>query len=239
MILKRAGKVYLGSKEVNKIYLGTSLVYSRITPSPPVVSESDMIGSASAETYEEGSTSWGNLTLSSGCTTSKDGIEFQSEETYISTQISNLSYPMSFEFKGRVDSTSYKAQAEHPGMLFGIGPTRDSWGDGITCYSSTDYGIIVDTTGAMSISTYKTPTYVHIVFTLDRSGNMTFYLNGIDNSWTLSKNTATKSTKTYVYNGEGTGRFVGAVNTMRWWDTQLSTTEITELFSADSSDYTL
>lgn len=239
MILKNASIVYYGSNEVKKIYLGNSLVYAVITPSPPAVSEEDILGSASAESYEEGSTSWGNLTLSAGCETSKDGIEIQSEETYVSAEISGLSYPMSFEWKGRVDSSCYKTQANHPGMLFGFGATKNGWGNGVTCYSTTDYGIIIDTTGAMSITTNKTPTYAHIVVIINSSGNLTMYLNGINNTWACSSNTATKSNKYYVFNGEGTGRFVGAINTMRWWDVELSTTEIEELFASDSSDYTL
>lgn len=239
MVLKNAKSVYWGANAVKKIYLGEDLVYSYITSAPPVVSEENMIGSNSADSYEEGSTSWGSLTLSAGCSVSQDGIEIQSEETYLSTSISGLSYPMTFEFKGRVDSGCYRAQANGPGMLFGLGPTQNNWGDGITCYATTDYGIIIDTISAMTIVTNKTPTYVHIVLVLDSSGNLTMYLNGIDNSWTASYNNATRSNKTYIYNGQGIGRFIGAINTMRWWDVGLTTSEITELFSLDSSDYTL
>lgn len=198
-----------------------------------------MVGSSSAEDYTRGSTEWGNLTLSSGCTVSKDGIEMQNEETYVSASISNLSYPMSFEFKGRIDSACYKAQADHPGMIFGMSPSRDSWGDGITCYSSSDYGIIFDTTGAMTITTNATPTYVHIILTINSSGTLTVYINGIGNTWTASSNSAITSSKNYIFNGEGTGRFIGAINTMRWWDVELSTDEITQLFLSDSSEYTM
>ena len=239
MVLKEAKSVFLGANTVKKIYLGDKLVYSYITSAPPIVAEDNMMGSNSAESYEEGSTSWGDLTLSSGCTVSQDGIEIQSEETYLSSNISGISYPMTFEFKGRVDSGCYRSQANGPGMLFGLGPTQNNWGDGITCYATTDYGIIVDTTSAMTIVTNKTPTYVHIVLIVDSSGNLTMYLNGINNYWTAGYNNATRSNKTYIYNGQGIGRFIGAINTMRWWDTALSTTEIEELFSKDSSEYTL
>lgn len=239
MILKDASKVYLGTNVIKRIYLGENLVYSYVTPAPPIVSEENMAGNNAAESYEEGSTSWGDFTLSSGCEVSKDGIEIQSDETYLSSSISGISYPMTFEFKGRVDSECYRAQANGPGMLFGLGPTQNNWGDGITCYSTTDYGIIIDTTGAMTIITHVTPTYVHIVLVVDSSGNLKMYLNGISNLWTASYNNATRSNKTYIYNGQGIGRFVGAINIMRWWDTALTTTEIEELFSLDSSDYTL
>lgn len=239
MILKDASKVYLGTNVIKRIYLGENLVYSYVTPAPPIVSEENMAGNNAAESYEEGSTSWGDFTLSSGCEVSKDGIEIQSDETYLSSSISGISYPMTFEFKGRVDSECYRAQANGPGMLFGLGPTQNNWGDGITCYSTTDYGIIIDTTGAMTIVTWETPTYVHIVLVVNSSGNLTMYLNGVENKWTASSNLATTSNKTYIYNGQGIGRFVGAINIMRWWDTALTTTEIEELFSLDSSDYTL
>lgn len=239
MILKNAKAVYFGENVVKKIYLGTHLVYSYITSPPPMVSEDNMIGFSSAESYEEGSTYWGDLTLSAGCSVSEDGVEIQSDETYVSAYVSGISYPMTFEFKGRVDRGCYRAQANGPGMLFGFGPTQDSWGDGVTCYATTDYGLIVDTTSAMSIVTNSMPTYTHIVITIDSSGALTMYINGIENSWTCSANRATTSNKTYFYNGQGVGRFIGAINTMRWWDTELTTDEITELFSNDDSDYTL
>lgn len=65
------------------------------------------------------------------------------------------------------------------------------------------------------------------------------YFNGIENTWSADSNPAITSNKTYIYNGQGIGRFIGAINTMRWWDTALTVTEIEELFSLDSSDYTL
>lgn len=146
---------------------------------------------------------------------------------------------MTFEFKGRLDDGCYRAQDNSPGMLFGLSPTQNEWGVGIACYATTDYGIIIDTTSAMTICTYKTPTYVHIVLVIDDSGDMTMYMNGIANSWSANGNSGTMAEKTYVYNGEGAGRFVGAINTMRWWDVALSTSEVEELFSKDSGDYTL
>lgn len=128
MILKNAKSCLLYTNPVKKIYLGTKLVYTYITSSPPIVSEENMLSSNSAETYEEGSQEWGEITLSSGCSVSEDGIEIQNEETYLSAEISGLSYPMSFEFKGRIDNECYKAQANSPGMLFGISPTQNNWG---------------------------------------------------------------------------------------------------------------
>lgn len=239
MILKNAKRCCFGISIAKKIYLGAKLVYTYIIASPPVVSEENMQSSNSAETYEEGSETWGDLTLSSGCEVSEDGIEIQDEETYVSSEIEGISYPMSFEFKGRIDEEGYKYQDSNPAMLFGLSPTQDTWGTGITCYSTIDYGIIIDTIGAMTICTYKTPTYVHIILVVDSNGNLSMYMNGINNVWTASANEAIMAEKTYVYNGQGLGRFVGAINTMRWWDAALSTDEITELFSLDDDNYTL
>lgn len=239
MVLKNAKQCFLGLNLVKKIYLGAKLVYTYITSSPPVVSEENMQSSNSAESYEEGSETWGDLTLSSGCEISEDGIEIQNEETYVSTEIAGISYPMSFEFKGRIDEEGYKAQAYNPAMLFGLSPTQDSWGTGITCYATTDYGIIIDTIGAMTICTYKMPTYVHIILVVDDYGNLTMYVNGINNIWTANANEAIMAEKTYVYNGQGLGRFIGAINTMRWWDIALSKDEVEELFSLDDDNYTL
>lgn len=239
MVLKNAKNVFLGLNIVKKMYLGAKLIYAYVLSSPPIVSKENMLSSNSAETYQEGSETWGELTLSSGCFVSEDGVEIQNKETYVSVELSGMSYPMSFEFKGRLDKECYNAQAYNPGMLFGLSPTENSWATGITCYSTTDYGIIVDTTGAMTICTYKTPTYVHIVITVNETGNLTMYMNGIDNKWTANANSAIMSEKKYIYNGQGEGRFVGAINTMRWWDVALSEEEIRELFSGDGDEYTL
>lgn len=239
MKLTVAKRILLGSTEIKKIYHGATLVYSWVTI-PPSVSNDTVSNVATADTYEEGNTTWGDITLSSGCTLSEDGVEMQNEETYISTTIDPISYPMTFEYKARIDEVCYKAQANNPGMLFGIGPTQNSWGDGITCYSTTDYGIILDTTGAMTITTGTKPTYCHIVLTVNSSGIMTIYINGINNSWsTSSTNYAIKSTKTYIFNGQGVGRFVGAVSIIRIWNNELSTDEITKLFADDDAKYTL
>lgn len=91
----------------------------------------------------------------------------------------------------------------------------------------------------MTVVTNKTPTYVHIILTINSSGTLTMYLNGINNSWTAGSNSAITSTKSYVYNGQGNGRFVSAINTMRWWTTELTTSEIEELFVSDGSEYIL
>ena len=38
------------------MYIGDKLVYNYVTSSPPIVSEDDMLGSNSGESYEENST---------------------------------------------------------------------------------------------------------------------------------------------------------------------------------------
>lgn len=91
----------------------------------------------------------------------------------------------------------------------------------------------------MKICTYKTPNYAHIILVVNSSGTLTMYINGINNTWTTTSDSAIMSEKKYIYNGEGLGRFIGAINTMRWWDVALTTEEITELFSSDDSNYTL
>ena len=239
MKLSLAKQILLGSYQVKKIYHGSNLVYSWVSLLP-TVSEETVSSFADANEYSEGDTTWGDITLSSGCTLSEDGLEMQNEETYLSTTIDTITYPLTFEFKGRIDSECYKSQAYNPGMLFGIGPTQDGWGDGITCFATTDYGIIIDTTGAMTITTHITPEYCHIVLTVDSSGILTLYMNGINNSWTSSStNSAITSEKTYIYNGQGLGRFVGAISCLRIWNNELSTDEIRALFAEDDSKYTI
>lgn len=236
MILKYAKAAMLGNKQVKKIYLGEKLVYTYM-PAAPDVSEDTIQGNNQASNYESGSKTWGDLTLSEGCTTSKDGVEIQDSQTYVSAQINSMSYPMTFEFKGRLDSGSYKAQDNSPAMLFGLAATQDDWGNGITCYSTTDYGIIIDTVSAMKITTKKTPTYVHIVLTVDSTGNLTMYMNGYTNTWAIQYDSGTRAQKKYIYNGEGSGRFVGAISIMRWWTSKLDDSDIQKLFEHDSSEY--
>lgn len=239
MKLSLIKRVLFGSDQVKKIYHGASLVYSWVSILPEV-SEETVSNFAYANTYDEGSTTWGNMTLSSGCTLSEDGLEMQNEETYMSTTIDTITYPLTFEFKGRIDRECYKSQDNNPGMLFGIGPTQDGWGDGITCFSTTDYGIIIDTIGAMTITTNVTPEYCHIVLVVNSYGILTLYMNGINNSWSVSStNQAITSEKTYIYNGQGLGRFVGAINCLRIWNNELSLDEINTLFANDDSKYTL
>ena len=92
----------------------------------------------------------------------------------------------------------------------------------------------------MTITTGTKPTYCHIVLTVNSSGIMTIYINGINNSWsTSSTNSAITSIKTYIFNGQGVGRFVGAVSIMRIWNNELSTDEIVKLFADDDEKYTL
>lgn len=239
MKLSLAKQILFGSYQVKKIYHGSNLVYSWISLLP-TVSEETVSNFADANEYVEGDTTWGDITLSSGCTISEDGLEMQNEETYMSTTIDIITYPLTFEFKCRIDSECYKAQANNPGMLFGIGPTQNGWGDGITCFSTTDYGIIIDTTRAMTITTYTMPEYCHIVLTVNSSGILALYINGANNSWTVSStNSAIMSAKTYIYNGQGLGRFVGAISCLRIWNNELSTDEIETLFKEDDSKYTI
>ena len=69
---------------------------------------------------------------------------------------------------------------------------------------------------------------------------MTVYINGINNTWSSSStDSAITSSKTYIYNGEGIGRFVGAINCLRIWNNELSINEITKLFADDDEKYTL
>lgn len=240
MVLKNAAQCYLGADLVKKIYLGSKLVYTYMTPAPPVVSEESMLGSNSAETYTEGSTSWGQLTLSAGCTTSKDGIEIQNSQTYVSASTSGLSYPMTFEFKGRIDDACYRPQGSNPGMLFGFGASANSWFNCVTCYATSDQGITIDSVLTRGkIKTGVKPKYAHIIVVINSSAALTLYINGTNNAWTASADSATRANKTYIYNGEGSGRFIGAINTMRWWNSALSMTEIEELFASDDDNYVL
>ena len=74
MKISVAKRILLGSSQIKKIYHGSILVYSWVTI-PPSVSEDTVSNTATADTYEEGSTTWGDITLSAGCSLSEDGLE--------------------------------------------------------------------------------------------------------------------------------------------------------------------
>ena len=74
MKLTVAKRILLGSTQIKKICHGATLVYSWVII-PPSVSEETVSNTATANTYEEGSTTWGDLTLSAGCSLSEDGLE--------------------------------------------------------------------------------------------------------------------------------------------------------------------
>lgn len=229
-----AEKLYWNGVQASKVYLGTNRVYLFSEPVPDVSPE-DMAGNSTVDSYEEGSTDWGDLTLSDGVAVSEDGLEIQGGQTYASAADDSITYPMTLEFKGRVDSYD----SSNPPMLWGMGITVDTWGAGCVCsYAHSNYGVIVDSNGSSRrIITQKTPEYVHAVFRIDAQGIPVLFLNGFDHSWTFAADNATRGPKTYFYNGEGKGRFVGAISVMRWWGVALTNAEVRELFANDGEQY--
>lgn len=173
-----------------------------------------------------------NITLSSSSSSSSDGVEFTSSITFASATLSSLgiTYPMTFEWIGRIDSNCIKNT--RPGMLFGLGSTSGSW-YGLCLYAkSSPNGLSLDKgfINAITTSVYSAGIH-HIIMTLDSSGNVTLYVDSATAKGTTTYNTYTKASKNYLYNNEGSGRFVGAISNMRIWNRQLDSSEIVTLYN--------
>lgn len=162
---------------------------------------------------------------------SDDGIELTSSIMFTSESLSSLglSYPCSFEWVGRIDGAFSNSS---PGNIFGLSNVSGSW-SGICCYSkSNSNGIQLDIGGSGTIisGVYSTGIEYHILVTVNSSKTTTLYVNS-----TTAKGTTTKSNgyanKYYLYNNEGSGRFVGAIQRMCLWNKCLSSDEIEALFT--------
>lgn len=174
------------------------------------------------------------LTLSSSPTKSDDGIEFTSSITFSSNSLASLSlsYPISFEWIGRIDTKSISNNS--PGNLFCLSNNNGNW-SGICCYSkSSSNGIQLDigSSGTVVSGVYDSGIH-HILVIINSSGVTTLYIDSATQKGSQSSsNTNSKVAKTYLYNTEGSNRFVGAISSMRIWNKELTSDEINAIFSA-------
>lgn len=175
------------------------------------------------------------ITLSSSAAKSADGLEFTSSRTFSSASLSSLSlsYPCTLEWKGRIDSSCFSDSS--PANIFGLSNSNGGW-SGICCYSKNTNGIQLDIGSSGTVKSYINGegTY-HIVVVISSSGIATLYVNDVSASASQSSaNTQSRCNKTYLYNTEGSGRFVGAISAMRLWNKALSDSELEELFSEET-----
>lgn len=174
------------------------------------------------------------ITLSSSASKTADGIEFSSSRTFSSASLSSLSlsYPCTLEWQGRIDSSCFSDSA--PANIFGFSNSDGGWA-GICCYSKSSNGIQLDigSSGTVKSSISGAGTY-HIVVTISSNGITTLYVNDASSSFAQSSaNTQSKCNKTYLYNTEGSNRFVGAISSIRLWNKALSSDELEELFTEE------
>lgn len=188
--------------------------------------------------FTSGDTSWkdrissSELTISAGATTSDDGVEFTSSNSFVSDNLGiDTAYPLTFEWIGRLDSFN-------TGMMWGLGQVSGSWNYAVTMYSKATDCIIdngATTTGITSTGLL----HMVIVFTSSTAWTL-YYTQGGSISGTPTSVSGTTSfstyNKNYLYNNEGNNRFVGAVTAMRIWNKTLSSTEISTLFTEEGGE---
>lgn len=192
-----------------------------------------------ASDYTAGSTTWtdsvGNKALTFGTaptSVSDDGVELTTSNTFTSAALTAVTYPATFEWIGRIDGTWSNSS---PANVFGWSSSNGLWG-GICCYSKTSSnGIQLDigSSGSITSGVYTTGAH-HIVITVT-SSTTTLYVDS-----TTAKGTSTRSaartSKKYLYNSEGSGRFYGAISAMRIWNKCLSSSEIETLFTEETAE---
>lgn len=186
-----------------------------------------------ASDFSSGGTSWSDnvssksLTLSSAATKDSDGIKFNSSTTFCSALLYSLylSYPMTFEWFGRIDSMN-------GGDLFSLSVTADS-ADAISCFANGSGGGIQLSIGTDVIQSNVTASgYHHIVFTVNSSGIVSLYVDSASPKGSQSaSNYYGRQNKYYLYNTVGDNRFVGSISFMRAWEKELTESEISTLFT--------
>lgn len=187
------------------------------------------------------------INFTSAPSKSNDGIEIPTSITFSSESLSDLglTFPISIEWLGRIDSNSF--DNTHPGNILGIGSSAGEWDNSICIYSKLSPNSIqvdADSSGTLTSGIYNTDQEYHILITIEERANyfgsdtITFYVNSansVDSAsytrWTGDGNDSFTSNKNYVYNSEGTGRFDGAISAIRIWDKCLSDSEVEQVFT--------
>lgn len=194
-----------------------------------------------ASGYTAGSKTWtdsvGSKALTFGTaptSVSDDGVELTTSNTFTSAALTTVTYPATFEWIGRIDGNWSNSS---PGNVFGWSSSNALWG-GICCYSKTSSnGIQLDigSSGTITSKVYTTGAH-HIVVTIT-SSTTTLYVDSTTSKGTTTSSTG-RSSKTYLYNNEGSGRFYGAIYAMRMWNKCLSSSEIETLFTEEAAEDT-
>lgn len=199
-----------------------------------------------AKNFTSGSTTWTDdiagkkITFSSAATTDEYGISQSrtNSDYWYSESLSSfsLSDTRTYEWYGYINSSCYSSS--YPGQIFGASGTNNGWA-GICVYaqSSTSYGIQVNIVGSSRVlinSKVTTSGWHHMLITTSGT-TVTLYLDSADVAGTGSgTSTYLNKTFSYIYNGEGSGRFDGSVNRIRIWNRVLNSTEIETVFSGET-----
>lgn len=221
--------------------------------STPIITNG-LVANWDVRNYQSGQSTWadsvGNLLLrfTSTPSVSGDGIEMNASITFQSDSISGLglSDTLSLEWIGRIDAASFDNNS--PGHIFGYGPTAGQYNESVHCYSkSSPNGIQIDADSSDTCTSgvYNTGRH-HIILTQYMSGNwvryahLEFWVDGSQRDTyqdtLIDNNDALRNDKNYIYNNEGVGRFVGAVEAIRLWNRQLSDDEIAQAFTEVPDD---
>lgn len=163
---------------------------------------------------------------------SDDGVELTTSCTFTSEALTAVTYPATFEWIGRIDGTWNNSS---PGNVFGWSGTNGQW-SGICCYSKTSSnGIQLDIGSSGSITSQVYTSGIHHIVITVTSSTTTLYVDSATSKGTSTRSNA-RTSKQYLYNSEGSGRFYGAISAMRIWNRCLTSTEIETLFTEEATE---
>lgn len=168
-----------------------------------------------------------------GISQSRSNSDYWYSESLSSLSLSNT---RTYEWYGYINSNCYSST--YPGMIFGASASRNSWA-GVCVYaqSSTSYGIQVNLVGSSRTlinSKVTTSGWHHMLITTSGT-TVNLYLDSPDVLGTgTGSSTYLNKTYSYIYNGEGSGRFDGSINRIRIWNRVLNSTEIEAVYNGET-----
>lgn len=187
------------------------------------------------------------INFTSSCSKSIDGIELSQSVTFSSESLSSfsLTFPFTIQWIGRIDSQSFNNT--YPGNILGMGEDNNAWDNSLCLYSKLSPSGIqldADSSGTITSGIYTTNIEYNIVVTVSERSSyfeedtITLYINSASSvgsasytRWDGNGNPAISASKNYIYNGEGNGRFDGAIQSIRIWNKCLSSSEIQTIYT--------
>lgn len=209
------------------------------TEEEPIALASGLVLAWYAEKFTSGSKTWTdsvagkNITFSAAASTDENGIsQSRTSSNYWQTESLSsigLGTAKTIEWYGYINSSCYSSST--PGMIIGASQTVNGWsGIGVWAQSSSSYGLQLNivSTSRILVNSKITSTGFHHILLVCSDSTCTYYVDSDEAIGVGSAtNTAVSMGYTYLYNGEGSGRFDGSINRIRVWNRALNSNEVT------------